>query len=273
MLKTISAYSPTKVVNFKAKKQKLKKYALKTALKSDYARRTYDVLPTWIVSYVLRNFVDFVLYYRIITQYYLLNLGIAIIISIMVTMASPFFYDVVWQYKGHIQKFTDHIVNHMSWNYYFTWRNRFVLIAASVVIMILYMDWIIITNWWVIECIIHTLVCGFILGKYDEVRNYITKPKVMDVHPFDYDKEARAAMHFIKPVHIPLRQVRYANVNINDNFMRHNRYKHTPSSRAKKVVIRAGIIHNTKVIQNAGIIQNINIFGGMNLISDYSPKK
>ena len=207
----------------------LKAYAINTALTSDYAKRTYDVIPTWVVSYILRTFVDFVIFYRLYTRNYLVNLMMSIAISVAVTMASPFFYDLVWQYKENIQKFTDHVVRNMSWDYFYMWKNRIALTVSGTLIFILYMDWIVVTNWWIIECIIHTVVCGFILGKYDEVKEYISKPR-----PIEYKLEdSRSGPHFAEPVHLPLRQARKAHASIENCFMRHDR----PRLRAKKVFI------------------------------------
>lgn len=237
------------------KQSQLKNYAINSALTSDYARRTYDFIPTWILSYILRTFIDFVLFYRFYTRYYFVNMFMAVIVSVAVTIASPFFYDIVWQYKDHIQKFTDHVVRNMSWNYYFKWKNRIVLTSACVIIAILYMDWIVVTNWWIIECIIHTLVCGFILGKYDEVKEYVSKPKQLE-----YTVANEGAPQFIQIVHLPLRQVRVASANLNECFLPHSR----PTMKAKKIVIR-----NEKVVNNT----SIDIFGGMKIINDYSGKK
>lgn len=274
MLKTISAYSPVELknpfkLNLAIRKKQLKKYALKTALKSDYARRTYDVLPTLLISYVMRTVVDCLIFYRLYTTYTLLNLLLSIIVSVAVTITSPFFYDVVWQYKDHIQKFTDHIVDHMTWNYYFTWRNRIVLLLVITTIFILYMDWIVITNWWVIECIIHTLVCGFILGKYDEVKDIIMKPTSVYFQVYDLKKEAREALRFINPVHMPIRQIRYFNANAEDCFRFH---EYQLTIRAKKVFINNGtIINNTinKTVNN----NNTVIMGDIVIIADYCSKK
>lgn len=237
-MKAIAAYSPTDTINLK--KLQLKTYAINTALTSDYAKRTYDVIPTWILSYIIRTFVDFALFYRLYTRNYLVNLMMSVVVSVVVTMSSPFFYDLVWQYKDNIQKFTDHVVRNMSWDYFYTWKNRIALTTASVLIFILYMDWIVVTNWWIIECILHTVVCGFILGKYDEVKEYISKPR-----PIEYRVEnVHSGPHFAQPVHLPLRQARLANANIENCFMRHAR----PTMRAKKVFVqKSGLFSGMQV--------------------------
>lgn len=158
------------------------------ALKSDYAKRIYDFIPTWIISYILRTIFDFMFYHRFkipietITDahislkvlYYLFNMFIAVVVSVGVTMCSPFFYDVVWQYEDHIKKLTNHVADHMTWDYYYTWQTRIVVIIAAIAIAIL--SYVEVTSSWIIECIIHTLVCGFILTKYEELREHISKP-------------------------------------------------------------------------------------------------
>ena len=184
-------------------------------------------------------------------------------------MASPFFYDVIWQYKEHIHKFTDHVVDHMSWNYYFTWRNRIVILVASTAIGILYMKWVVITNWWVIECIIHTLVCGFILGKYDEIKETIMKPVPVVYRVYDLKREAREAQRFINPVHIPVRQIRHASTNADERFRFHG---YQPSVRAKKVFINNGIVAKNKIV-NKSVNNTLNVMGNVFIISDYCPKK
>ncbi len=225
----------------------LKTYAINTALTSDYAKRTYDMLPTWILSYVLRTFVDFAIFYRLYTGNYLVNLMMSVFVSVVVTMASPFFYDLVWQYKDNIQKFTNHVVKNMSWDYFYKWKTRISLTTASILIFILYMDWIVVTNWWIIECIIHTVVCGFILTKYDEVKEYISKPHPIECNVEDIHKGPQ----FAQPVHLPLRQARKANANLENCFMPHDR----PRLRAKKINI-----------------QKSSLFNDMQVFGDYTKK-
>jgi len=156
------------------------------ALKSDYAKRSYDFLPTWLISYILRLFVDFMLYYRLrvpVEQLvhgwglYVGNFCIAVVISVFVTMCSPFFYDIVWQYEEHIKKFTNHVADHMSWDYFYVWQTRIVVMLALLCIIIF--SYVEITSIWLIECIIHTLICGFVLSKYEELREYISKPRIV----------------------------------------------------------------------------------------------
>jgi hypothetical protein len=156
------------------------------ALKSDYAKRSYDFLPTWLISYFLRLVVDFILYYRLrvpiesthnLGVYYATNLCVAVVISVGVTMCSPFFYDVVWQYEQHIKKFTNHVADHMSWHYYYIWQTRIFIALSLLAIAVL--SWVEVTSMWLIECIVHTLICGFILSKYEELREYLSKPRVV----------------------------------------------------------------------------------------------
>jgi len=157
------------------------------ALKSEYAKRTYDFLPTWLISYIMRLFVDFMLYYRLRVPveslannwglYYASNLCISVVISVIVTMCSPFFYDVVWQYETHIKNFTNQVANHMSWQYFYMWQTR--IVVALSILGIIVLSWVEVTSMWLIECIIHTLICGFILSKYEELREYLSKPKIV----------------------------------------------------------------------------------------------
>jgi len=214
------------------------------ALKSDYARRVYDFIPTWIISYVLRFIVDFMFYYRlripleVISDaggslkilYYLLNVLIAVVVSAGITMCSPFFYDLVWQYEGHIKKLTNHVADHMTWDYYYTWQTRIIVGMAAVAIIIL--NYVQVTSVWLIECIIHTLICGFILTKYEEIREHISKPaqvhwEYVDEKPHIYKyqivkthKEQYAMKNFASPLdssiisdYIPPSRAKVINVN------------------------------------------------------------
>lgn len=180
---------------------KLKKKLIIGALKSDYAKRTYDFIPTWIVSYVLRLIIDFLFYFRLrfIVDpawtfgwkciYWPVNMLIAIVISVLVMMASPFFYDIVWQYEKHIKKFTNHIADQMSWNYYYIWQTRIVLILSGIMIIVLL--FVEITSYWLIECILHTLICEYILGQYEEWRLTIMKPQVVYWEEFNASVSAK----------------------------------------------------------------------------------
>jgi hypothetical protein len=185
---------------------KLKKKLIIGALKSDYAKRTYDFVPTWIISYILRFIVDFLFYFRlrfIIDPawtlgwkciYWPANMLVAVGISVIVTMSSPLFYDLVWQYKKHIKKFTNHIADRMTWNYYYIWQTRIALILSGLAIAILLM--VEITSYWLIECIIHTLICGYILGQYEEWRATIMRPQVVYWEQFDASAKAQTAYAF-----------------------------------------------------------------------------
>jgi len=157
------------------------------ALKSEYAKRTYDFIPTWLISYIMRLFVDFMLYYRLrlpveslsknVSLYYASNLFISVLISVIVTMCSPFLYDVVWQYEKHIKKFTNQVANNMSWQYFYIWQTR--IVVALSILGIIILSRVELTSIWLIECIIHTLICGFILSKYEELREYLSTPKIV----------------------------------------------------------------------------------------------
>lgn len=185
---------------------KLKKKLIIGALKSDYAKRTYDFIPTWIVSYVLRFIIDFLFYFRLRFYidpawtlgwkciYWPANMLIAVGVSVIVTLASPFFYDIVWQYEKHIKKFTNHVADRMTWNYYYIWQTRIALILSSLAILTLLM--VEITSYWIIECIIHTLICGFVLGQYEEWRTTIMRPQVLYWEQYDASVKAQTYTTF-----------------------------------------------------------------------------
>lgn len=174
------------------------------ALKSDYAKRAYDFLPTWIISYILRVVVDFLLYYRLklplentpLYVYYPVNMCIAVLTSICVTMCSPFFYDVVWQYETYIKEFTNHVADHMTWDYYYKWQQRIAAVIAIALVVIF--SFVSISPAWLVECIVHTVICGIILGKYEEWRIVIAKPAPVFYEVYD----ARIRVYQIKYVRI-----------------------------------------------------------------------
>lgn len=205
---------------------KIKKKLIIGALKSDYAKRTYDFVPTWIVSYVLRFIIDFLFYFRLRFVidpawtfgwkciYWPANMIIAVGISVLVTMASPFFYDIVWQYEKHIKKFTNHVADRMTWNYYYIWQTRIVLILAGLAIATLLM--IEVTSYWLIECIIHTLICGFILGQYEEWRMTIMRPQVVYWEHYDATVKTETAYTFSTSVPKYAKRAYYDTTYIND---------------------------------------------------------
>lgn len=190
---------------------KIKRKFIIGALKSDYAKRTYDFLPTWLVSYVLRFIVDFLFYFRLRFYvdpswtfgwkciYWPLNMAIAVGISVIVVLCSPFFYDLVWQYEKHIKKFTNHVADHMSWNYYYIWQTRIALgMSACAIAILLCIE---VTSYWIIECILHTLICGYILGQYEDWRVTIMKPR--DVQWEYYDASIKIQTAYVCTIPTP----------------------------------------------------------------------
>jgi hypothetical protein len=234
----------------------VKRKLLIGALKSDYAKRTYDFLPTWLVSYALRLIVDFMLYYRLRVDYYLLNMLIAVLVSTSVTMCSPLFYDLVWQYEERIQKFTNHVADHMSWKYYYKWQTRIVLGTSLILIIIL--TQFSITSVWLIECIIHTLVCGYILSKYDEWRDYYSKPALVFCERFDTNDDIRKIIY----VKSGLRHVKICTTDIGESIIED--YKQPLHA----TIVTKFITKNV----SKSIVKTKNINLNMFIIENYVPK-
>ena len=241
---------------------KLKKKLIIGALKSDYAKRTYDFIPTWIVSYILRLIIDFLFYSRLRFTidpawtlgwkciYWPTNMFIAVGISIIVTLASPFFYDLVWQYEKHIMKFTNHVADKMTWNYYYIWQTRIAVMLAGIAIVILLM--VEITSHWLIECIIHTLICGYILGQYEDWRETIMKPQVVYWEQYDATIKTQTAYTFSTATPSFAKKAYYDTTLINE---------YTAPLRAKVINTQLYIknsVKNTIVINNTQV--NIMIF-------------
>jgi len=258
------------------------------ALKSDYAKRTYDFIPTWLISYILRLIVDFMLYYRLrlpVTEnylYYPLNMLIAVVVSAGITMCSPIFYDLVLQYEKHIQKFVNHVSDRMTWNFYYTWQTRIVVALSLILIVVL--CFVQISSMWAIECIIHTLICGFILSIYDEWKLTIMKPQAV------YYEEVDVSVKSSKYVIVATRKESYFKKDYIDSTSMVI-YDYKQPSRAKKVNIdemRADTINVNTLNVDKMLVNNLNVKNSLkvnttqvlkirnlqiNLIMDYEGKK
>lgn len=259
------------------------------ALKSDYAKRTYDFIPTWLISYILRLIVDFMLYYRLRLPtelspylYYPLNMLIAVVVSVGVTMASPLFIDIVLQYEKHIQKFVNGVADRMSWEYYYTWQTRIVVAISLILIVVL--CFVQISSMWAIECIIHTLMCGFILSIYEEWKITIMKPQNV------YYEEIDVTVKSSKYVVVATRKESYAKKDYIDSTSMVI-YDYKQPSRAKKVNIdemRAETMNVNTLNVDKMLVNNLNVKNSLkvnntqvlkirnlqiNLIMDYEGKK
>lgn len=251
------------------------------ALKSDYAKRTYDFIPTWLISYTLRLIVDFMLYYRLRLPtelspylYYPLNMLIAVVVSVGVTLASPLFIDLVLQYEKHIQKFVNKVSDRMTWEYYYTWQTR--IVVALSLILIIVLCFVQISSLWAIECIIHTLICGFILSIYEEWKLTIMKPQVVYYEVMDESVKSS------KYVVVATRKESYAKKDYIDSTSMVI-YDYKQPSRGKKVNIdelRAETINVNTLNVEKMLVNNLNIKQVLkirnlqiNLIMDYEGKK
>lgn len=155
-------------------KVKAKKYALKKFVKSDYLKETSTVLPLTLLTFLTRAIFNFLVTSRLQTNYYLINFTISIIVTIIFTLLSPFFYNLfTYSIENEVNDFTKHIIDSFwkdGWVFYEYWKVRILGTLGTFTILLLF--FIEINSIMIQNFILHAMISSAIV---DLIYNYKLK--------------------------------------------------------------------------------------------------
>lgn len=156
--------------------ENVKYFALKKFVKSEYLRDTSTIIPLTIISILTINILNFLLFYRLKTDIYLLDTLLSLIITVILTLFSPYSYNVFLQIlKAKTDIFCEYIIKNLwkeGWNFYEYWKVR-ILISISIFLLI-FLQFVEVTSFMLQEFIIHSLLSAVIV---DSINNYVINIK------------------------------------------------------------------------------------------------
>ena len=289
--------------SLKRKASRAKGELIDNALRSDYMKRTYDYVPTWIISYLLRFIVDLFIYYQLRSSTAgwvstLYNMVVSVVISVVLSIFSPFFYDLADKYNDQISQFTNHVTKRMTWDYFYKWQTRIGAFVGLTAIIALY--FVQITSVWVIECIVHTMICGFVTGLIEDWQLRKKIPVAVEVNVFNVRKDMYQHQHNIhdaNPIaanYTLVKPVQYGDtMNTMNTMMVLESYRQDHRPKPQRAIViyvgkkrppppkhRPNITINNYFTQvnvtnsniNIKCAKNVNVMDSVVIIKDYLPK-
>ncbi len=151
----------------KAKKEVISyagSYAYEKLLRSKYARENVNAIPMTIVSVLLRLIFNFLILSKLKTGNWWVDFIVSVVITIIITLFSPFFYISIKAHSDVFMHYTDMILDGMlkpgEPGYAEMVKNR-VLIFMGIILIVL-LEFLNITSRYVQELLLHSLITGII---------------------------------------------------------------------------------------------------------------
>ena len=142
-------------------------YAYDSFLRSKFARDKINSLPISLVALTVRIIANFLIFSRMITGIRLLDFGLSMIVTIVITLLAPFFYTSIKAHEEtfllHTNRFIDRFMGPGGWEYVEDAKNRLLFFVGVVLLIIL--QFIKIDSRYLQEMILHALITGFISDK------------------------------------------------------------------------------------------------------------
>ena len=153
-------------------------YAYDSLLKSNFTREKINILPMLIVSMVFRTILNFLLFERLITGYKIIDFLFSVIITVLITIISPFIYKSISVHENIFMKFTNKFVDNFmanGWEYLESIKNRTALTVGLILVLIL--QFVEVNSRYLQEIIIHGLITGYISDRIQKKIDTLTVPK------------------------------------------------------------------------------------------------
>lgn len=153
-------------------------YAYESFFRSKFAREKINTIPMSVVSMITRTIANFLVFSRLRTGYHWFDFIMSMIITVLITVFSPFFYTSVKAHEESFMKYTNIFVDNFlgpnGWEYVENIKNRIVLALGITVLIIL--QFVEINSRYLQELIIHTLITGYVS---DQILQWIENlPKI-----------------------------------------------------------------------------------------------
>ena len=183
---------------------KVKKYAIKKFVKSDYLKQTTNLLHLTILTFLSKSIFNFLITSRIRFNIYLLDMIFSIIITIIFSLYSPFFYNLIeYIFKNEIDSLSQYVISNFweeGWAFFEYWKVRILGTMGLLCIFILF--FIEINSQMIQEFILHTMISSAIVDyiyKYKFIQNN-QKDKKDEKIEKEEDKEQEQEQEILKRV-------------------------------------------------------------------------
>lgn len=176
-------------------------YAIDKFGSSEYARKTFSIIPVTIIATFIKACFNFLITSRLITGYRILDSVISLVVACFTALLSPIFYVMVRENERAIISFSDHFVNRvfnlpvrinnkynntpapsigpvsashsMGIEYLIEWRNRIILLISGICIIFLLI--VEVNSYYLIWMIIEFLVGFWVIDKVNLFRESLFK--------------------------------------------------------------------------------------------------
>jgi len=180
-------------------------YAYESLLRSKFALEKLNIIPISLVSIMIRTVFNFLLFSRLVTGIHWLDFMISMIVTIFMTLLSPFFYSAVKNYEEVFTRHTNNVVNNFlgpnGWEYIDNIKNM--IIFSLGILSLIVLQFVQINSRYLQEVIIHTLITGYVSDKILNFINNISLIKITYIGMFCTDEA-----QYMIPVMLPLREIK-----------------------------------------------------------------
>ena len=149
-------------------KQNIKKYKKRVISKiitSTFLKTKFNILLMMLITLILEFHINIFLCYIFIIHPYI-DFFIQIIITIIISLNTKIIFNFVFLFEKKIYNITKYFINNYSINNFILWKQYFILIISSIIILILLFYEF--NKYKIILQIIQTIISCFILDKINE---------------------------------------------------------------------------------------------------------
>lgn len=144
---------------------KVKKYAIKKFVKSDYLKQTTNLLHLTILTFLTKSVFNFLITSRIRFNIYLLDMLFSIIVTIIFSLYSPFFYNLLeYVFKNEVDSLSQYVISNLweeGWAFFEYWKVR--ILGSLGIFSIFILFFIEINSTMIQEFILHTMISSAIV--------------------------------------------------------------------------------------------------------------
>lgn len=185
--------------------KKVKNYAIKKFVKSDYLKQTTNLLHLTVLTFLTKSIFNFLITSRIRFNIYIIDSIFSIAVTIVFSLYSPFFYNLLeYIFKNEIDGFSQYIITNFweeGWVFYDYWKNR--ILGSIGLFFIFLLFFIEINSVMIQEFILHTMISSAIVDaiyKYKFHNLQREQKEVKDREEKEKEKEEQKEQEILKRV-------------------------------------------------------------------------
>lgn len=234
-------------------------YAYDSFLRSKFAREKINSLPMIFFSIVIKFVFNFLLLSRLKVGYKLIDFIISVVMTVLITLLTPFFYTSIKAHEDLFSLYTDYVIDRFmgpeGWGYIEDLKNKVVFTVGFLLLIIL--QFVEINSRYLQEMIVHTLITGFVSDKIQQWIDNTGKPKICHYGMFN----TKSDEYMLGPYNYVSQRYKTANICHTDNRI----------IVGGKKPIKANIV-NTNNLENYSKPDNNTIqYECIDIVSNYDP--